>query len=235
MRLFPGGLYRGGMRGTVARRGVSGAIGLILIVVLSACATAAGDDVGTPVPSFGGPTSTVDAPPATEDPGLPDDCERILPASELGALLGQPVDSVTSRTTIGVPEPSVGRTDRVACRYATVGQVGGRPGAGLFDVNSAHYTDPAAAVAQWRTNAAVEDGPARELAIGAARAVLVERPDTSVLMVVHEISTVTLVLPVRVDDRDPQDTLVDLALRVLPRVSGPGAPATGDVASSTAL
>jgi hypothetical protein len=205
------------MRGSVARRWFSGAVGVLVLLLLPACATASGDDLGPPLPTFeaAAPDSADGATPQDGETGLPDDCERVLRAADL--------DSVGSRTTIGVPAPSVGRTERVACAYTATGPTGDlRRGAALLDVNSAAYVDDAAAAGQWRVNAEAEDGAAREFAIGAARAVLVERPGEAVLMVVNRSSTVTLVLPdeVRVGDLEAQEILVDLALRVLPQVSG---------------
>lgn len=224
------------MRGTVARRWFSGAVGLLLLLLLPACATASGEDLGTPVPIFEVTSTSPSATVPDPDPGLPTDCERILTASDLGALLGLPLDSVVSRSTIGQPAPAVGRTERVACSYSATGSVGDRPrGAALLDVNSATYVDAAAAAAQWQVNLDVEDGAVSDVALGAARAALVERPGETVLMVAHDAATITLVLPdeVRVGDVAARDTLVDLALRVLPPVAGAGQPTTTPTPTTT--
>ena len=133
--------------------------------------------------------------PRRRDEGaLPDDCERLLAAGDLNALLGLPLDTVTVRTTIGVAEPSVGRTERVACRYTTkaAGPARGRP---LLLLNASAYTSPDAASQQWRRNADIEDGVHRDLPIGSAGAVLVERGGEALLSVVYGPATLTLILP----------------------------------------
>jgi hypothetical protein len=143
-------------------------------------------------------------------------------------LLGLPLDSVEVRTIVGVAEPSVGRTERVACRYTGTAAAGPRRGRTLLDLNVSAYTDPGAAMKQWRVNSDAESGERRELPIGAASAVLVERPGESLLMVAHGTSNLTFVLPGAGSlpvQRPPGDTLVDLALRVLPAVApSPSAP-----------
>ena len=128
------------------------------------------------------------------------------------------------RTTIGTPAPAVGRTERLTCSYTRTG--GAKDD--LLDVNVSAYTDADAATKQWRTNAAVEDGPHRDVTLGNARGVLVERPTDAVLLVANGAETLTFVLPqpVRIRDLSAADTLVDLALRVLPR-SPPARPRRG--------
>lgn len=170
-----------------------------------------------PLPSAAGSAQPGEA----ERPGaLPTECGEYLSVADLGALLGLPLDSVTVRTTIGVAEPSVGRTERVACRYSGIGEARGT----LLDVNVARYVDAAAAAKQWRTNTGVESGDRTDLAIGAAQAALFDRPSESVLMVTFDDDTLTFVLPegARPGDRARGDVLVDLALRVLPAVGPPG-------------
>jgi hypothetical protein len=71
-----------------------------------------------------------------------------------------------------------------------------------------------------------EDGGAarRDLQLGTAPAVLVERPGETLLTTVNGPGTITLVLPSRVPQpsgRAPADTLVDLALRTLVVVTPP--------------
>lgn len=195
---------------------------LAALAVLVATACAPADAATTPVPLF--PVPSADGSGAPGEPGrdgsVPTECGEMLAVADLGALLGLPLDSVTVRTTIGVAEPSVGRTERVACRYSGTGPVRGT----LLDVNVARYVDAAAAAKQWRTNTGVESGDRRDLAIGAAQAVLFDRARESVLMVTYDDDTLTFVLPEgpRPGDRARVDVLVDLALRVLPSVGPPG-------------
>lgn len=197
---------------------------LALASVVVACSSASGEPGALPVPTFPATApGTAAGATSTPDTGaLPDDCVRVLAGNDLGALFGLPLDSVAVRTTIGAPAPAVGRTERLACEYRRSG--GGREA--LLDVNLGAYTDADAAARQFATNVAAEDGAHRDVALGGARGVLVERPQEAVLMVANGAETLTFVLPgrIRIRDLSAGDTLVDLALRVLPAVSGAVAP-----------
>jgi hypothetical protein len=220
-------------------RAVAGvAVAAAVSMALAACSSAAGEPGTLPVPTF--PASATPAASGTAGPvdqgRLPDDCVRVLNGGDLGALFGLPVDSVAVHTTIGAPAPSVGRTERLGCSYT---RNGGAHDA-LLDLNVGAYTDPDSATKQWRTNVAAEDGDRRDVPLGGARGVLVERPQEAVLMVANGAETLTFVLPerIRIRDLSAGDTLVDLALRVLPTVSGgatvpPPAAAPTRPASST--
>lgn len=220
-------LYREHMHGGIVRRDVVGVAVLCLVVALG---TACGGETPEPtsLPTF--PTSAGGAGqptgPGSVEGDVPDDCARILKESDLGALLGLPLDSVAVRSTLGVPQPAVGRTERIACRYT--GTPGGPArGRTLLDLNVSAYSDPAAAAAQWRVNADAEDGERSEFPIGSATAVLVERPKEAVLAVAYHVSNLSFVLPEGPlpGGRTPRDALVDLALRVLPTVvQAPEAP-----------
>jgi hypothetical protein len=210
-----------------------------LALAITACGSS--DWEPTAVPTF--PAPAADGGPATGsgDDGriIPADCGRILGAPDLEAVLGLPLGSVAVRTTVGVPQPAVGRTERVSCRYTRVGD-GARP---LLDVNATAYRDPAAASAQWQVNVDAESGERRDVPLGAASAVLFEKGGQAVLMVAHSTSNVTLVLPDQPlpGGRSRGDALVDLALRVLPGVSveqtspaPPPAPRTGPISQAGA-
>jgi hypothetical protein len=189
---------------------------------LTACGTAAGEPGALPVPTFPATSQAVPGTTVAVDQGrLPDDCSRVLAGNDLGALFGLPVDSVTVRTTLGVPAPAVGRTERLACQYDRA--AGAHDD--LLDVNIGAYSDAESAARQWRTNVAAEDGLHSDVALGDAHGVLVVRPQEAVLMVANGAETLTFVLPgrVRIRDLSAGDTLVDLALRVLPAVSGAAA------------
>ena len=197
------------------------------VVALTSCGSAAGEPGALPVPTFAASPASAGAAGAggAVDQGrLPDDCTRLLAGNDLGALFGLPLDSVAVRTTLGTPAPAVGRTERLTCSYARTSGARGD----LLDINISAYTDAEAATKQWRTNAAVEDGPHRDVPLGDARGVLVERPTDAVLLVANGAGTLTFVLPqpVRIRDLSAADTLVDLALRVLPTVSADAAPAS---------
>ncbi|WP_219415141.1 hypothetical protein [Pseudonocardia nigra] len=213
---------RGGRR---RRRGLrAGAVALVAIALAAACGAPSAEN--TPVPTFATPTEQRDASgaPTPADGEIPDDCVRVLDPAVIEAVLGLPLGSVGVRTIIGIPQPSVGRTERVSCSYVgtPAGPANGRT---LLDVNASAYTDPDAARNQWRVNADAEDGDRRELPIGSASAVLIDRADESVLMVVHGTSNLSLVLPDRPlpGGRPRGDALVDIALRALPAVAQSGA------------
>jgi hypothetical protein len=204
-------------------RAVGAGIALTATVaaVMAACNSASGQPAALPVPTFAAaadpaPRDTATAP--TDEGQLPDDCTRVLAGNDLGALFGLPVDSVTVRTIIGQPAPAVGRTERLACQYRRTGDAQGD----LLDLNIGAYTDADAAARHWKTNADAEDGARRDVQLGDARGVLVERPSDVVLMIANDADTLTFVLPrrIRIRDLSSADTLTDLALRVLPSVSG---------------
>jgi hypothetical protein len=204
------------------RTGAAIALGLVLLT--TACGGAAPQ--GPSVPTFPAPSPGAGAPgPAAVDEGvIPDDCTRLLATADLNALLGLPLDSVTVRSTRHVAAPSVGRTERIACDYSGQGGVRGS----LLKLDVSAYTDPDAAAAQWRVNVGAEDGTRTDLPIGSASAALFERRGEAVLRVVHGASNLAFLLPARAlpDSRTPAETLVDLALRVLPTIaatSGAGA------------
>lgn len=190
-------------------------------LAVTACSSASPVD-NSSLPTFpAGVGTSAAASPGVVDKGVvPDDCARLLPAADLGALLGLPLDTVAVRTTVGVPSPSVGRTERLDCAYTGTpgGPAVGRP---LLGVNAAAYTDPAAAAEHWRLNAGAEEGTRRSLSIGAASAVLIERGGETLLTVLYGSGTLTFALPHRPlpGNRAPGDVLVDLALRVLPTVA----------------
>ena len=216
---------RGGP-GWIARPGVL----VALLLFLAGCAGIA--DPSPALPTFPGPSAaaatTAEGP---QDVGVvPDDCSRMLNTGDLVAVMGLPLDSVTVRTTIGVPAPAVGRVERLDCAYngAPAGPVRGRT---LLMINSAGYTTPEAARAQWRINADAEKGAHRDVPLGSASGVLVDRAGEAVLTVLFGTVSTTLTLPDRPlpGGRSRDDLLVDLALRVLPTVAAAGHPPAAPV------
>jgi hypothetical protein len=205
------------MRGAVRGRAARALLAAALALAIGACS--ASEAQPTALPTF----------PETEGPGqaataaddgriIPADCGRILGTPDLEAVMGLPLGSVAVRTTIGVPQPAVGRTERVSCRYTRAGDGGGRP---LLDLNATAYRDAAAASAQWQVNVRAESGERRDMPLGSAPGVIFEKRGQAVLMVAHSTSNLTLVLPDQPlpGGKTRADALVDLALRVLPAVS----------------
>lgn len=213
------------VRGEISRaRRVACAVALALTVLVPGLAACVSPGEPVPVPRFADPTAVAGVAPGVpvDDVGIPDDCERIMPTADLVALLGLPLDSVAVRTTIGVPEPSVGRVERVACRYT--GIHASVRGTTLLELNAGRYVDDASAARQWRVNTGVESGSRRTVPFGTALAMLVERPDEALLSVVNKDVAVTMTMSTSVPrpaGRSTADTLVDLALRVLAVVTPP--------------
>jgi hypothetical protein len=190
-------------------------IGLVaVLVVATGCSTQ--QPRAVPVPTFPAGAAVAGVSAAPNDPGIPDDCERIMPTGDLIAVLGLPLGSVAARTTVGVPAPSVGRIERVTCRYS--GTQGRVRGVTLLELNAGRYVDGGAAGRHWRVNADAESGPKRDVRIGTAPAVLVEGRGEALLTVTYADVAVTLALPPgapTAPGRSPADTLADLAVRVL--------------------
>lgn len=204
-------------RRAVPRTGV-GAVLAALAVGLVACGAPEPDPTAVPTFPTGGQSAGPSAGPGGDASTIPKDCARILAAGDLEAVLGLPLGTVTVRTTLGVPEPSVERTERVSCAYNRNGS-----GGDLLDVNATAYADPDAASAQWRINVDAESGDRRDVPLGGASAVLFERPEEAVLMVAYSTSNLTVQLPQQPlpGGRGSGDVLVDLALRMIPSVSTP--------------
>ena len=179
-----------------------------------------------PLPQFAS-TPAPDATPAGDSASarsLLPRCETLLPAADLTAVLGQPLGSITTRTTIGTPSPSVGRLARTACDFtATTDTDRLRRGQLALELTAGAYTDPAAAREHWQVNVDAQRPQARrveEVPMGAAHAVLVERSDQAVLLVVHGRNSLTFVAPPQVaGPRPPRELLNDLALRALPALA----------------
>ena len=215
------------------------AIAVALAVMIGACGASTAQPIA--VPTFA-PAASEEAPATGDADGaaIPQDCGRILSPADAEALFGLPLGSVGVRTTIGVPQPTVGRTERVSCDYTRSGGKRG-PGQPMLDLNATAYVDAAAAEAQWRLNVDAEDGDRREVPLGSASAVLIERRGEAVLMVAHEASNLTLLLPDQPlpGGRSRGEVLVDLALRILPAVtveptgSAPSAPPTESAPTTT--
>ena len=217
-----------------ARGSTAARVGGLLLggVLIAGCGAA---PAPTGLPSFPEAASATTAATQPAYPGVvPDDCVRLMAPADLGAVLGLPLGSVSVRTIVGVPAPSVGQTERIDCTYGLT------PGSqALLSARAMAYTDDDAARAQWQRNADVEDGTRRSLPIGAASGLLIERPSESLLTIVYGRGTISLLLPDRPfpGGRSRQQVLVDLALRVLPTIAkgAPSAtphPSTADTADT---
>ncbi|MEJ3655321.1 hypothetical protein WEH80_20340 [Actinomycetes bacterium KLBMP 9759] len=207
--------------GTGFRHAICGSAAACLLLLSAACGGQG--EPGPALPTFPSSSTPGAAANAPDDGLVPDDCTRVFTANDMGALFGLPLESVDVKTTVGVPAPSVGRTERLECAYT------GRPKSPakglLVKINLAAYSDPAAAEKQWGINTAAEDGDHRRQPIGAANSELIERREESILAVVHGAGTLTLTLPERPlpGGKSRPDVLFDLALRALPTLAEAGA------------
>jgi hypothetical protein len=195
-----------------------------VVSTATACASA---PVVVPVPTFAQtpPTSTA---PAAPEPGsrLPTDCAQLLAGDELAALFGLPVDGLAVRTVLGAPSPSVGREERLTCTYTLSGP--GDPGQGVvLRTTVGAYRDAAAARAQHERNVADERAGTSGSAqpeLGTAAATILHRGGESLLLTSSDTVTLDLDLPPRPGPMAPVDLLVDLARRLLARLTpGSGA------------
>ncbi|WP_156819697.1 hypothetical protein [Pseudonocardia sp. HH130630-07] len=201
---------------------------LLATVVLAGCGTASGDP-GIAVPTFSAEQSGAAGAGAEPVPiALPTDCGRLMDPEQAGALFGQIVGTVSVQSVRGVPEPAVNRTERTACTYRAGGQeqaFGARNnGPVLYQLNIGRYGDTASATRQWQLNANAERGDAtasRDITVGTAPGVLIERPDETTLAMVYGVDTLTFVLPVSApgQNRSAAETLPDLAQRIIPALT----------------
>jgi hypothetical protein len=195
------------------------------------CATAcASAPVDVPVPTFEPVSQTPARLSAVEDTddGLPADCAQLVGDDELSALLGLPVDSVTVRTVMGAPSPSVGRLERLSCTYTMSVAVGPHPQGVVLRMTAGAYTDAAAAHDQHERNMTDEGGGGSDEGrpeLGIVAAGLAQHDADSMLLTSLDRFTLDLDLPPRQGPLPPADLLVDLARRVLARL----APAPSDV------
>ncbi|MFC4949608.1 hypothetical protein [Pseudonocardia sp. GCM10023141] len=224
----------GGWVSIARRRARIGAIALAALLTAACAAPVPGPAVPL-FPTSGSTSATATA--AAKVGVIPDDCPALLSVTDLGALLGLPLNSVAVRTIIGVPLADSGRTERVDCSYSgTANPVRGKA---LLSVAATAFQDRAAALKQWQINVDASDGDRQDLMIGAATAVLFQRRDEAELSAVYGTGTVTLLLPngKLPGARTRDDVLKDLAVRVLatmPEVgAAPPAP-TGAPAGSPA-
>lgn len=173
------------------------------------------------IPTFSAPPRPGVAEAKARTTLLPNDCNEVLAgAVGMSALLGQPVDSVQSKSVIGVSAPAVGRLEKVTCQYRRKSAKGGPTDVTL---NLYAYTDPQAAEQHMGTNIRVERASARKSQddhIGVAPAVYLEQAEQALLFVVNGRSAVTVAMRYGVMPPDQtRPTMLDLAQRVLPNLA----------------
>jgi hypothetical protein len=199
------------------RRGVSASwAAVIAMLVLGGCGSAP-ERIAVPRFAAAAAEPRVTVVPASSSRGL--DCTGLLPAADLSALLGLPIDGVAAVSVRGAPAPGVGRVERYTCRYSAVDRAWPVRGEVLV-LNVARFTDPEAAAAQSARNAAAV-GRTRPVDLGDATAVTAVVPGHTALLTAYRDHTVDLTLLDGVAvDRSPTDVALDLARRVLAAVDG---------------
>ncbi len=195
----------------------------MLVGVLLASVTACGDQSGDsaqPIPTFGsGQRSATSAVPARETL-LPSECGALLPGVGIEALLGQPIDSVQSRSVIGVSAPSVGRLEKVTCLYRRTATRGGPTD---IQLSVYAYVDATSASRHTATNIRAErasSAAAEDLSIGSARGVLLDQRGQSHLLLSSGRSAIAMTMRNGVVPPDQSRVvMLDLAQRVLPNLA----------------
>lgn len=212
---------RGAPTASLSARPVRGPALLCVVSVVAgvlACGCAA-PPAPVAVPSFAVAQSTAPAaaPTGRSVGALPTDCGQVLSVEDLIALFGRPLGTVAVAGIRGVPEPSIGRIERLGCHYTDTG-----PGNELLlTLDIGRYRDPTAAARQWRLNSGAErtGSTGRDVTIGAAPAVLVTAADRSELIVSYRDYTLTVLVPGQpvIAGRATPEVLIDLARRALPQ------------------
>src|SRR5688500_18199712 len=99
------------MRGAGGGRAARALLAVALALAMGACGRSEAEP--TALPTFPAAAESGSATAAADDGRvIPTDCGRILGTPDLEAVMGLPLGSVTVRTTIGVSQPAVGRTER---------------------------------------------------------------------------------------------------------------------------
>jgi hypothetical protein len=194
-------------------------LALIVItgVLLTACAA---PRKPVAVPEFPPPAPAVTASRAAGPTIL--DCDGLLSADEATVLLGLPIDGVAVTSIQGVPAPAVGRVERLGCTYSAI--VPSWPVRGeVLAVTVGRFADADAARAQSDRNSVDVAGNASvPVALGTATARIAPLAGTTQLLVAYRQFTLDLTLPdSAAGRRGPEAVLVDLARRILARLSAP--------------
>jgi hypothetical protein len=196
---------------------------LVLVGVLLASVTACGgqrDDGARPVPTFDTGPRAAASPERERDTLLPTECAELLSGVGIEALLGQPIDSVQSRSVIGVSAPSVGRLEKVTCLYRRKATRGGPTD---IQLNVYAYVDSTSASRHTATNIRSERASAtaaEDLSLGSARGVLLDQGGQSNLLLSSGRSAIAMTMRKGVvPPEQSRAVMLDLAQRVLPNLA----------------
>ncbi|WP_189060572.1 hypothetical protein [Longimycelium tulufanense] len=174
---------------------------LVLLLVLTTCVAAlfaCSGDPSTPVPPPPVPTSTPPSTPANTllaqgmpAARVPKDCTLVAPAAEVDRIAGRRLGP--SLQIVGVPEPAIGRTERLACYYGASGGV--KKPVGAVELGLAGYATERAAAQRVRATIDAErarGAAVNEIRLGAEPAVLLVGPKERTLMLALDRATVVV-------------------------------------------
>ncbi|KOV80780.1 hypothetical protein [Nocardia sp. NRRL S-836] len=99
-------------------RGIRFFMALGAVALTAACSTTAPQSQAPPpqIPKITPQTSASRAAAMVDRPTLPDDCDLVVDADAMNAVLGQQLPG-EPRIIIGVKEPGIGRTGKIDCYY----------------------------------------------------------------------------------------------------------------------
>lgn len=194
---------------------------LTVLCVLAAGCTSDPPAAEPPVPTVPAQPSTTSAPPTSTGPRLPSGCGSLLSTQEVDLALGRPLVGRV-RSVVGVPEPAIGRLERVTCQYGLPEEALPAGQQVPLEVSVSVYADEAAATE--RVDTTIES----ERSAGAAPSTVPVGPVEGTLLVSSgrrllvaasaEITLAITIAPGLVDDR-VADVLADLGGRVLTAVT----------------
>lgn len=131
---------------------------VLVAIAVVACAAAGCTSGGessaaaTTAPPASGSSSASATPTPSATAALPTGCDSMLPFTDLDRALGRPLFGETS-FTLGLAQPSIGRTGRITCRYGLA--KGGR-GAAPVEVGVSTYVDTESATERVEATVAQE-------------------------------------------------------------------------------
>lgn len=195
---------------------VAGALG-------AGCSAGGGAGAEPTVPTFEATSASSSAVTTTAGPRLPADCAVLLTNQHVDLALGAPLVGRV-RSIVGVPEPKIGRLERVTCHYGLPDTApAGQPAAVVpLEVSVSVYADEAAAAERVGDTVQHERAggasPAT-VAVGPAQGTVLVTADRRLLVASSGVFTVAVTLAPGIADDRVAAVLADLGGRVLTTVT----------------
>lgn len=185
-----------------------------VLACAAGCSSGGEPSAAATTPASVSPTGSAPASP-TPSPtvALPTGCDSMLPFTDLDQALGRPLFGETS-FTLGVAQPSIGRTGRITCRYGL--PKGGR-GAAPVEVGVSSYVDPQSATERVEATVAQErkQGASYTAATVSGLPAMVISTKTGFIAVLAQGSRTIAVTVLRVLRGNPDRAAVAVAEKVL--------------------